>query len=333
MTTYIEYQILTVRPPFQVINDKIKQLDFQECKVRVLNVDSQASFDNILVSVIGEISNKSEPSRKFIQTFVLAEQPNGYYVLNDIFRYLVDDEDVVNEETVAEPAIEAPKVAEPAPAAEAQVTDEPAAAKVDVKLEKEANGEVEEHKEPQTNGTPAAEEPQAPVPAVDAELVKTEKPPTPEPSPVPEQKEESVSDKDSAPTPAVPKTWANIASKIGGAAPVVPAIPAASATPKAAAPTAPAANASQAAAPSAPASEARSQETSSNDGAGWQTAGADHKKTQSRAGEEQTVLGYIKNVTDKVDSNLLKQTLTRFGKLKYFDVSRAKVCIVFSLSS
>lgn len=69
------------------------KLDFHDCKVRVLNVDSQASFANILITVIGEISNKSEPSRKFVQTFVLAEQPNGYYVLNDIFRYLVDEEE------------------------------------------------------------------------------------------------------------------------------------------------------------------------------------------------------------------------------------------------
>ncbi|KAJ5577746.1 uncharacterized protein N7459_006710 [Penicillium hispanicum] len=313
----------------KAINDKIKQLDFQDCKVRVLNVDSQASFDNILVSVIGEISNKSEPSRKFVQTFVLAEQPNGYYVLNDIFRYLVDEEEeIVNEEAVAAPATEAPNVVKPAaPSAEAQVTDEATASKVDEKLEKETNGELEKPEEvaPQTNGTPAKEEPQAPVPVVEAELVKSEKPATPEPTPVPEQKEISA-EKESAPAPAVPKTWATIASNIkaGAAAPVVPAIPAAS--PKAAAPTAPAPKASQSttAAP-APATETRTQDTPS-DGTGWQTAGADHKKTQSRAGEEQTVLGYIKNVTDKVDAAQLKQTLSRFGKLKYFDVSRAKNC-------
>ncbi|KAJ5183186.1 hypothetical protein N7492_000802 [Penicillium capsulatum] len=308
----------------KAINDKIKQLDFQECKVRVLNVDSQASFDNILVSVIGEISNKSEPSRKFIQTFVLAEQPSGYYVLNDIFRYLADEEEVVQEEDTVEPALEAPRAAEPAPASEAQVTDEPAASKVDEKLEQEVNGKPEEPKEtvPQTNGTPAPEEPQAPVPAAEAEPMKAEKPLTPEPSPAPEQ-QEAVSDKDSAPTPAVPKTWANIASKVGAKAAVVPAIPAAA--PKAAAPAAPAATAPQAAAPSGAASETRSPDAP-NDTTGWQTAGSDHKKTQSRAGEEQTVLGYIKNVTDKVDANQLKQTLSRFGKLKYFDVSRPKSC-------
>jgi hypothetical protein len=33
----------------------------------------------------------------------------------------------------------------------------------------------------------------------------------------------------------------------------------------------------------------------------------------------------MKNVNEKVDAGLLKQTLTRFGKLKYFDVNRPKV--------
>lgn len=285
--------------------------------------------------MIGEISNKSEPSRKFIQTFVLAEQPNGYYVLNDIFRYLADEEEELESEEATAPVPEAPKTAEPAPAAEAQVTDEAAANKVDAKLEQEVNGEIEQPEAaPQTNGTPAEEaqeaqkeqDEQAPVPVVDAELVKDEGVATPEPTPVSEQ-QEAPAQKESAPAPSLPKTWANIASKSGAKAPVVPTVPVTA--PKAAAPATPAApsaapSAAQPAAQPAPAAEARPQDSAPND-AGWQTAGADHKKTQSRAGEEQIVLGYMKNVTDKVDANQLKQTLSRFGKLKYFDVSRAKV--------
>ncbi|CAL5872250.1 uncharacterized protein PFLUO_LOCUS6511 [Penicillium psychrofluorescens] len=312
------------------INEKIKQLEFQDCKVRVLNVDSQASFDNILVSVIGEISNKSEPSRKFAQTFVLAEQPNGYYVLNDIFRYLVEDEELAQEEAAPQPVVEAPTAAPAAPAAPAvddQVTELAAVNKVDEKLEEaKTNGDIAQPKEvpPQTNGTPAEEETQAPLPAVEAELVENEKPQTPEPSPAPEQQE--AEKEPEAPSSFAPKSWATIASKPGAQPPVIPAIPAAA--PKAAPAAAPAAAASQPAAPVAtPAAEpAASQDTASNDGAGWQTAGSDHKKTQSRAGEEQTVLAYVKNVTDKVDASLLKQTLSRFGKLRYFDVSRPKNC-------
>ena len=40
------------------------------------------------------MSNDGNPNRKFSQTFFLAEQPNGYFVLNDIFRYLKDDDDI-----------------------------------------------------------------------------------------------------------------------------------------------------------------------------------------------------------------------------------------------
>jgi hypothetical protein len=73
-----------------------------------------------VVQVIGEMSNKGEPWRKFVQTFFLAEQPGGYYVLNDIFRFL--KEDSVDEESGAheavppaeEPSSEVPTVSVPA---------------------------------------------------------------------------------------------------------------------------------------------------------------------------------------------------------------------------
>jgi hypothetical protein len=37
------------------------------------------------------MSNRGETWRKFVQTFFLAEQPNGYFVLNDIFRFLKEE--------------------------------------------------------------------------------------------------------------------------------------------------------------------------------------------------------------------------------------------------
>ncbi|KAJ3063527.1 hypothetical protein HK102_008449, partial [Quaeritorhiza haematococci] len=78
----------------QEIHNRILELDFQDCKVLVSNVDSQASLDGgIIVQVLGEMSNKGGASHKFAQTFFLAEQPNGYYVLNDIFRFLKEDID------------------------------------------------------------------------------------------------------------------------------------------------------------------------------------------------------------------------------------------------
>lgn len=282
-----------------------------------------------MISVIGEISNRSEPSRKFVQTFVLAEQPNGYYVLNDIFRYLVDEEELVPEEPVpadetaketaqapTEPAAEAA-----APSLEAQVNNEAAAEKVDEKLEHiDVNGAEEQPKEPApSNGVDIQEaEAQQPVPA-DEEL-KPEKPKTPEPTPVaPTDKEAPTAEKEAAPpAKAVPKTWANIASKSGASALVPPAIPVA--PPKAA----PAAASPKPAATPAPAAEPTPSQTPSNDSAGWQTAG-ENKKSQPRTGDDQNVLAYIKNVTEKVDASLLRQALSQYGKLKYFDVSRQKV--------
>ncbi|KAL4793342.1 hypothetical protein BDV19DRAFT_228794 [Aspergillus venezuelensis] len=318
----------------KAIQEKIKKLDFQDCKVRVLNVDAQASFDNILISVIGEISNKQEPSRKFVQTFVLAEQPNGYYVLNDVFRYLADEEEVAEDAAVSsDAAAEEPELPTPAQTAAETSTEtegpkvdsEAAVAEVDEKLEHVE--EVEEETPvaeatPQINGTeqaeaePAAEAAEEPAPAVEAEPEQ----PAPEP---PVQIEQGPKEQ-APPARAVPKTWANIASKIGAAAPVVPAIPVAPAKPATAAATA-----SQPSAPApaaAPAAESVPSQPSSTDGSGWQTAGHDHKKSQARSGDNQAVLGYIKNVTEKVNADQLKETLERFGKLTHFDVSRQKNC-------
>ncbi|KAL3459852.1 hypothetical protein BJX64DRAFT_197208 [Aspergillus heterothallicus] len=338
----------------KAIQEKIKQLDFQDCKVRVLNVDSQASFDNILVSVIGEISNKQEPSRKFVQTFVLAEQPNGYYVLNDVFRYLVDDEELTEEAPVETP-IEEPELEQssteeaPADVEDSQADNEPAVAKVDEKLEEVEQSQVNEEPIPQTNGTEQPEAipeiaaeaaPEATEPAIEAEALKPEEPASPKPTPAPTtQKDVQPPAKEAvAPSKAVPKTWANIASKIGSAVPVVPAIPVAApvkpASPATIVPAPqPAAPAPAASTPvPAPTSESVPSQPSSNDGSGWQTAGHDHKKSQARSSEDQNVLGYIKNVTEKVDANLLRQTLSRFGKLKHFDVSRQKNCAFVEFS-
>ena len=98
----------------QPINERIKELEFKDTKVRVTNVDSQGSDANIVIQVIGEISNQGQPHKRFVQTFVLAEQTNGYFVLNDIFRYLAD-EPVEEDEDQQEQAAPANGVTEPAP--------------------------------------------------------------------------------------------------------------------------------------------------------------------------------------------------------------------------
>ena len=116
------------------IHEKILSIGFQDCKVFIHSVDAQASANNgIVIQAIGEISNKNEPWRKFTQTFFLAEQPNGYFVLNDIFRYLKEDTDdeeaTEEEETEAAPVAPATQeeeiVPEPAPGVEASYAPNP----------------------------------------------------------------------------------------------------------------------------------------------------------------------------------------------------------------
>ncbi|PFH55890.1 hypothetical protein XA68_17437 [Ophiocordyceps unilateralis] len=132
----LEAEVANVSVGRQVIQERIKQLDFQDCKVRVSNVDSQASFDNIVIQVIGETSNKGAEPKKFVQTFVLAQQPSGYFVLNDILRYIKDEHDDEPAEAPAEapvkevaaPAATAPAVSmeTAAPAPEGELTDKEA---------------------------------------------------------------------------------------------------------------------------------------------------------------------------------------------------------------
>jgi hypothetical protein len=71
-----------------------------------------------------------------------------------------------------------------------------------------------------------------------------------------------------------------------------------------------------------------SQEGSSG---GWQTAGAEHSRKQSRSQTQPPpndgrVRAYVKNVYPEVGSEELKAALSKYGEIVYFDISRQKVC-------
>jgi len=325
----------------QAISEKIKSLDFSECKVRVLNVDSQSSYDNIVVQVIGELSNKSQPHHKFVQTFILATQPNGYFVLNDIFRYLNDDEDeIIEDEPVQEevqPVTEAapevqPEEPEPEPAAvQETVNTESAIEQVDEKLEEieepataeaEVNGVDEE--ESTDKEIPEVQEPEQTLEET-VTVPETEQPIAPEPTPAQSPPQPASGSEG----PAVKKTWASL---VGTKAPAIPALP--QTTPPPTAPTQPKSRstqpvqtgqAGQAAKPATePAADSVTTPTSQSNG--WQTA--DHGKkarNQQPKAQEGVVHAYIKNVNEKIDARLLREVLEQYGKLKYYDVSRPKV--------
>ncbi|EUC34998.1 hypothetical protein COCCADRAFT_3738 [Bipolaris zeicola 26-R-13] len=345
----------------KAINERIKELDFKDTKVRVTNVDSQGSDANIVIQVIGEISNQGQPHKRFVQTFVLAEQTNGYFVLNDIFRYLAEDPE--EEEEQQEQAAPANGVTEPAPTAAVPenaelksnevATSEEALNMVDDKLqevvkEEPAVEEVapaapvqqvpEEVEQPAAEEAPAAveekatEAPQAPA----EEIIEPQKPAAPV---QPAQKASTVAMPSGPPKPAAPRTWASLAASAHKVAtPVVnaPASQQAASQPKAAAAAAaatPAPAQSAAATPSQPAAPAREQSpaTSQGEAAGWQTA-TGHKKEQSRAqnagpaADPDQKRAYIKNVYSQVEEGALRAALTKFGEIEYLDISRGKNC-------
>ncbi|KAG0002394.1 hypothetical protein BGZ79_003075 [Entomortierella chlamydospora] len=135
------------------IHTKILDLDFEDCKVLVSNVDSQSSMNGgIMIQVLGYMSNKGGPSQKFAQTFFLAQQPKGYYVLNDIFRYLKEDSELEDDSTaeLPEAEVEADAVVDVV-AEEAVVVEEVAsvteAASAEITLVKDVKVEVVEVEE------------------------------------------------------------------------------------------------------------------------------------------------------------------------------------------
>ncbi|KAI0455378.1 hypothetical protein F5B21DRAFT_472116 [Xylaria acuta] len=299
----------------QIIQDRIKDLDFQNCKVRVSNVDSQASYENIVIQVIGETSNKAGDPKKFVQTFVLAQQPSGYFVLNDILRF-IDEEG--EEEPTEQPEPEAPSAEVEAPVAaveeevkEAEPIEESSAQEqppsldadvVDKKLEEVSatpegvasiNGDAASEPAPEESAaivevsTKAADEtvpdPDAAAQELAEETVQQpEKPKDPSPTPVASRQPPTAA---AAPTPAQPPkpmTWASRLAATGPPPKVNPATPLTKTAPVPT-PARPAATsastASQTTATSAQVTEtAASAAPAKEAGPEWQTAGSDSKR-------------------------------------------------------
>lgn len=97
----------------QEINKKILSLDYTSFRVEILSADAQPSFkDGVIVVVTGCLTGSDNLKRKFTQSFFLAPQDKGYFVLNDVFRY-VDEYKSVDIESV--PANDAATADESAP--------------------------------------------------------------------------------------------------------------------------------------------------------------------------------------------------------------------------
>jgi len=308
------------------------------------------------------MSNNGLPNRKFSQTFFLAEQINGYYVLNDIFRYLKDDDDIEEgdeydyaEDVVAE-VVEAVEEAKEEILEELQDMSIKETSIVEVETEDGEKFKVEESvtlepiSEPPTeelsaavNGSAepinvpeeAAPEPEEVVEdSTPATLVEEEKA-VEEPIilPVAEEKPASapVPIKEAppapapAPVPARPKTWATVASSgtVFTATKPVASVTQAPTT-NAAPSTAPAAQtpAPVTAAPVAPSTLVTP--TTPSGGSAWQTADSKRHPRGNAAPAGQTQ-AYVKGITEAISDKALKDALTKYGNLKLFEVNRLKV--------
>jgi hypothetical protein len=64
-------------------------MGYQGARIIVDSIDAQASLNGgIFILTTGNMKLKTGSTKKFVQSFFLAEQPNGYYVLNDCFRFV-----------------------------------------------------------------------------------------------------------------------------------------------------------------------------------------------------------------------------------------------------
>nr|GMD61136.1 putative G3BP-like protein isoform X1 [Ipomoea batatas] len=73
----------------QAINDKILSLNYADLRAEIKSIDAQESFNGgVSVLVTGYLTGKDNEIRNFSQSFFLAPQDRGYFVLNDMFRYV-----------------------------------------------------------------------------------------------------------------------------------------------------------------------------------------------------------------------------------------------------
>lgn len=314
-----EAEITGVSVGRQLIQERIKKLEFQDCKVRISNVDSQSTvhgdLESIVIQVIGEMSNKGEDSKKFVQTFVLAQQPSGYFVLNDILRYIDEEEDEVSETPAQDADVSAAATTttttedqEQTATKDEEVVDagkldadtvdkkleevtaedaEPAAvAKEPETAEVEVPEATKEQTAPKAETTAAATETDNVEKEIAEEEVKkpeAPKDPSPTPAPAPAAARAPAPapaepEKPKQPAqPAKPMTWASRVASTAG--PTRPAVPVAKAATPAAAPTprAPAPSGAKAA-QQTPAAAKPAEATASQDAGEWQTAGNENKR-------------------------------------------------------
>ncbi|KAK2658217.1 hypothetical protein Ddye_004750 [Dipteronia dyeriana] len=93
--------VMTSISTINAINEQIISMDNHHLQTEIMTVDAQGSYcSGVIVPVIGFLTEKDNVKRKFAQSFFLAPQEKGFFVLNDVFRYVDDHKDQYDHQVV-----------------------------------------------------------------------------------------------------------------------------------------------------------------------------------------------------------------------------------------
>lgn len=109
---------------YEAIEAAVSKNSFLGARFIIGSIDCHPSLNGgILVNVLGQIQSRqsSSQNRNFVQTFFLAEQPAGYFILNDNLRFLNQNQQV---QEVTEPAVTRDTPIQSAPIAAEQVIEQ-----------------------------------------------------------------------------------------------------------------------------------------------------------------------------------------------------------------
>lgn len=271
----------------------------------VSSVDSMPSANNgVIVQVLGEMSNQGTEARKFAQTFFLAEQPNGYYVLNDIFRFLREDIDYENEAAETEAPTAEEKAPEPVavqeqPAAKEHEQANAAAAVEPAAPENTTTASESENKDTAATHKPNEVEEKTAEPVANGVAAETttkdHQQQRPKKNKDDKQKQKQHDKAAAAAKSNAPKTWANLAAndsekwgtQVAEAKGPVASVPV-STPPK-------------------------------------QSPQQQQQQVQTKPTKAENLSVFVKNVQQGMTEDQLKEAFGKFGTIKFLNIVNAKV--------
>lgn len=147
---------MSLTTTMQGINEKILSLNYGDLSAEIKSVDAQESFNGgVQVLVTGYLTGKDNFMRNFSQSFFLAPQDRGYFVLNDIFRYIENGDQQDGKLSSANEVV-APGILEQNPSPAAPVQDNHVSEEITPSTDEVSGGEV--YNPPENGDVPVVEE-------------------------------------------------------------------------------------------------------------------------------------------------------------------------------